>query len=49
VTPIGRLSEVEALLKPQRCHVLPECGHMVPFEYPEETADELADFFAGLR
>jgi len=48
VTPIGRLPEAKDLLKPQRCQVLPDCGHMVPFEYPEKAAAEMADFFAGL-
>jgi len=49
VTPLDRLPEVKGLLKPRRCQVLPDCGHMVPFEYPEKTAAEMADFFDELR
>lgn len=49
VTPIGKLPEVKALLSPRLCQVIPGCGHMVPFEYPEKTAVEMADFFAGLQ
>jgi pimeloyl-ACP methyl ester carboxylesterase len=49
VTPIDRLPEAESLLKPRRSEVLPECGHMVPFEYPARTATEMADFFDELR
>ncbi|MGW7196334.1 alpha/beta fold hydrolase [Streptomyces chryseus] len=49
VTPISRLPEVEALLNPQRCQAVPGCGHMVPFESPERTAAEMADFFAVLQ
>ncbi|MFF5010228.1 alpha/beta fold hydrolase [Streptomyces phaeochromogenes] len=48
VTPIGKLPEAKGLLNPQLCQVFADCGHMVPFEYPEKTAAEMADFFAGL-
>jgi pimeloyl-ACP methyl ester carboxylesterase len=48
VTPIHKLDEVTALLNPVRRRIFTDCGHMVPFEYPVETADELAAFFAGL-
>lgn len=47
VTPVSKLPEVKALLNPQVCQVVAGCGHMVPFEYPEKTAVEMADFFAG--
>jgi pimeloyl-ACP methyl ester carboxylesterase len=49
ITPISKLPEVKALVNPQRCEVFPACGHMVPFEYPEKTAEEMAAFFTGLR
>jgi pimeloyl-ACP methyl ester carboxylesterase len=49
VTPIDRLPEVKGLLKPRHSQVLPDSGHMVPFEYPEKTAAELADFYDELR
>lgn len=43
VTPFDRLGTARALLRPSTCHVV-ECGHMVPFERPRETADMIASF-----
>jgi len=45
VTPLGHLDTVRALLGPDECHVLADCGHMVPFEEPHGTACLLAAFF----
>ena len=44
VTPISSLNEVRTLLQPEQCHVVDDCGHMVPFERPELVAHALADF-----
>jgi pimeloyl-ACP methyl ester carboxylesterase len=48
VTPIGKFQEVADLLRPSRSRILSDCGHMVAFEYPGETAREMAAFYAGL-
>lgn len=44
VTPIEHLDAVRELLRPDRCHVIAECGHMVPFEDPHGTATLLTAF-----
>ncbi|MGI5127977.1 alpha/beta fold hydrolase [Pseudonocardia sp. CA-107938] len=44
VTPIAHLDTVTALLHPRRTHVITDCGHMAPFERPDEVADLLASF-----
>jgi pimeloyl-ACP methyl ester carboxylesterase len=44
VTPIGQLDLVRELLRPEECHVIAGCGHMVPFEDPHGTARLLAAF-----
>ena len=49
VTPIEKLGAARALLKPAECHVVPACGHMVPFECPEEVARLFADFVSQLH
>lgn len=46
VTPISSLDHVNDLLKPEQCHVIPDCGHMVPFERPAFVAEKLAAFTA---
>jgi pimeloyl-ACP methyl ester carboxylesterase len=46
VTPIERLSAVQSLLRPAEWHVIPLCGHMVPFERPEEVATLFAKFIS---
>jgi pimeloyl-ACP methyl ester carboxylesterase len=45
VTPIEHLDTVRELLQPDECHVITDCGHMVPFEDPDGTARLLAAFF----
>ncbi|MDT7724598.1 MAG: hypothetical protein QOI21_1174 [Actinomycetota bacterium] len=45
VTPIEHLDTVRELLHPDQCHVIDDCGHMVPFEDPHGTALLLATFF----
>jgi pimeloyl-ACP methyl ester carboxylesterase len=44
VTPIARLDAVRNLLRPEQCHVVEKCGHMVPFECPTLVADKLVEF-----
>jgi len=44
VTPIEHLETVRELLSPDECHVVPDRGHMVPFEDPHGTARLLAAF-----
>jgi pimeloyl-ACP methyl ester carboxylesterase len=43
VTPIDKLDTARALLRPVQCHVI-ECGHMVPFERPEEAVSKILSF-----
>jgi pimeloyl-ACP methyl ester carboxylesterase len=45
VTPIAYLDTVRELLRPDECHVVADCGHMIPFEDPRGTASLLAAFF----
>ncbi|PWI12734.1 alpha/beta hydrolase [Streptomyces sp. Act143] len=44
VTPLRHFDTARALLKPQHHHVIPECGHMAPFERPLDVADQIAPF-----
>jgi pimeloyl-ACP methyl ester carboxylesterase len=44
VTPITQLDAVRGLLRPQQTHVIPQCGHMAPFERPHDVGDLLASF-----
>jgi pimeloyl-ACP methyl ester carboxylesterase len=45
VTPIEHLDTVRELLRPAECHVVADCGHLIPFEDPHGTARLLAAFF----
>jgi pimeloyl-ACP methyl ester carboxylesterase len=47
VTPIEQLDAARTLLRPLQCHVIPECGHMAPFERPRDVADKIASFAAS--
>ncbi|WLW57663.1 alpha/beta fold hydrolase [Streptomyces sp. YU58] len=47
VTPLAHLDTARALLKPLHRHVIPECGHMAPFERPRHVADQLVPFVAA--
>ncbi|WP_329343569.1 alpha/beta hydrolase [Streptomyces sp. NBC_00663] len=47
VTPLAHLDTARALLKPQHRHVIPECGHMAPFERPRHVADQIVPFVAA--
>ncbi|MDW8804166.1 alpha/beta fold hydrolase [Streptomyces scabiei] len=47
VTPMAHFETARDLLKPQRRHVIPECGHMAPFERPRDVADQIAPFVAA--
>jgi pimeloyl-ACP methyl ester carboxylesterase len=44
VTPITHLDTVRELLRPRRTHVITECGHMAPYERPDDVGDLLASF-----
>ncbi|KOV97271.1 alpha/beta hydrolase [Streptomyces sp. NRRL B-1140] len=44
VTPLAHFDTARALLKPRHHHVIPECGHMAPFERPHNVADQIAPF-----
>ncbi|MFH8657995.1 alpha/beta fold hydrolase [Streptomyces afghaniensis] len=46
VTPIDQLNTARSLLQPQQCHVIPDCGHMAPYERPREVAERIASFMA---
>ncbi|MFI8232593.1 alpha/beta fold hydrolase [Streptomyces sp. NPDC085900] len=47
VTPLLQFDTARALLKPQQYHVIPECGHMAPYERPQDVADQIAPFVAA--
>ncbi|MGW3960506.1 alpha/beta fold hydrolase [Amycolatopsis sp. NPDC005003] len=44
VTPITHLDTVRDLLRPRQTHVITECGHMAPYERPDDVGDLLASF-----
>ncbi|MFE1837355.1 alpha/beta fold hydrolase [Streptomyces sviceus] len=44
VTPLVHFDTARALLKPRHHHVIPECGHMAPFEQPHSVAGQIAPF-----
>lgn len=44
VTPITHLGTVRELLRPRQTHVITECGHMAPYERPDDVGDLLASF-----
>ncbi|MDX3187356.1 alpha/beta fold hydrolase [Streptomyces sp. MN03-5084-2B] len=44
VTPITHLDTVHDLLRPRETHVITRCGHMAPFERPDDVGDLLASF-----
>jgi len=44
VTPVTHLDTVHELLRPQQTHVITECGHMAPYERPDDVGDLLASF-----
>lgn len=46
VTPISGMPSVRALLNPTEAHVIEECGHMAPFERPEQVALLFTRFYA---
>ncbi|MFF7073791.1 alpha/beta fold hydrolase [Streptomyces pseudovenezuelae] len=47
VTPLDHLDTARALLTPRDQHVIPQCGHMAPFERPRPVADQLVPFVAA--
>jgi len=47
VTPIENLDTARDLLRPDRCHVIPECGHMAPLERPGVVADHVVSFLTS--
>lgn len=48
VTPPTGFAPAVELLRPARAECLPECGHMAPFERPQEFADLLTTFLTEL-
>lgn len=44
VTPITHLDTVRELLHPRQTHVITECGHMAPYERPDDVGDLVASF-----
>ncbi|RRR96768.1 alpha/beta fold hydrolase [Glycomyces terrestris] len=44
VTPIDQLDRARLLLRPEQCHVIPDCGHMAPLERPGEVAEHITAF-----
>ena len=44
VTPISHLDTVRELLRPRQMHVITQCGHMAPYERPDDVGDLLASF-----
>ncbi|MEV3939090.1 alpha/beta fold hydrolase [Glycomyces sp. NPDC049804] len=46
VTPIDQLDRARSLLRPEQCHVIPDCGHMAPLERPGEVAERISAFTA---
>ncbi|WP_037321403.1 alpha/beta fold hydrolase [Amycolatopsis orientalis] len=44
VTPVTHLDTVHDLLRPRQTHVITECGHMAPYERPDDVGDLLASF-----
>jgi pimeloyl-ACP methyl ester carboxylesterase len=49
VTPADALKTAQTLLNPSRCHVIRECGHMAPFERPDEVAALFVNFISSRR
>ncbi|MFI0510854.1 alpha/beta fold hydrolase [Streptomyces sp. WSLK1-5] len=47
VTPLTHLDTARALLAPRHRHVIPQCGHMAPFERPRQVADQIVPFVAA--
>ena len=47
VTPTVHFDTARALLQPRNHHVIPECGHMAPFERPRDVAERIAAFVAA--
>lgn len=47
ITPVNAIGTAQALLKPQQTHVIPDCGHMVPFERPSDVAAMIGSFTAS--
>ncbi|GAQ53024.1 alpha/beta fold hydrolase [Streptomyces acidiscabies] len=47
VTPLEHFDTARALLKPQKHHVIDQCGHMAPFERPRDVADQLVPFVSA--
>ncbi len=45
ITPTEAIGEAKSLLEPTEAHLISQCGHMAPFERP----DEVAQIFAAFR
>lgn len=49
ITPISGMETVKQLLKPTESHVIEQCGHMAPFERPEQVAQLFTKFQSRIR
>ncbi|MER7930133.1 alpha/beta fold hydrolase [Streptomyces sp. NPDC096057] len=47
VTPISGFDRARDLLRPARCEIIENCGHMAPYERPADTADLLSSFITA--
>ncbi|MFJ9626927.1 alpha/beta fold hydrolase [Streptomyces sp. NPDC101175] len=47
VTPLDGLDRAVELLRPDRFHIIEDCGHMAPYERPGEVAAELVAFMTS--
>lgn len=47
VTPLTHFDTARTLLRPRHHHVIPECGHMAPFERPRDVAAQIVAFVAA--
>src|SRR5690606_32183499 len=48
ITPVAAQYELQRLFPDARLRVLPEVGHLIHYEKPEDAAEAIADFVDGL-
>ncbi|MEB3753838.1 alpha/beta fold hydrolase [Acinetobacter sp. MD2(2019)] len=47
VTPLSHAQEIQQGIPTAKLHILPNCGHLPPLEYPNETTALLKDWFSS--